>query len=246
MIEINKIQDKKTSEIINFNDDDFDVISSSDNFMSNTYRHILENQKPNHILDVGCGNGHFSKFFLENSVKVDGIDGYIPALQRCKEIGFNNCYFTENIDTEDITGISCKYDLIICKDFLEHILFPDKLLEQMTSLLEENGKIFIHVPNHFPLFYRIKFLFTCNLDTQNFFPDKDEWNNPHIRYFTRDGLLKMAAQKGLTLEKDYSLEFFYSAPHTVSLFKGLGLSRILYSLWPNLFTTGFSLLLKKK
>lgn len=239
------MSNEQTTEL-NFKEVDYEIIDGMGPYMDKIYHDIIQNFKFQNILDVGCGNGRFSKAFIDNGNSIDGIDGHEGALRVCKSIGFNNCYYSQNIDTDDLSQVDQSYDLIICKDFLEHILFPDRLLERLHAKLNEGGKIFIHVPNHFPLYYRLKFLFTADLDTQNYFPDRSEWDNPHIRYFTFEGLSKLFNKTGYRIVKDYSNNFFFSWPHLVSVMKMIKIDKFLSKKWPNLFCTGFSVLVEKK
>ncbi|MDC0253325.1 class I SAM-dependent methyltransferase [Bacteriovoracales bacterium] len=230
---------------LNFKDIDYEAISERPNYMTNIYKKLIKKINIESILDVGCGNGHFSQFFIDRKFTIDGVDGHKGALKKCQSLGFRNCFYTKNIDEDNLSQVNETYDLIICKDLLEHLLYPDKLLKTLERKLKKNGHILIHVPNHFPLYFRFKFLFTGDLDTQKFFIDRKEWENPHIKYFTHKGFLEMIHSCSLEKVEDFSSEFFYSAPYFVSSMKKIKIDKVLMKLSPTLFTTGFTILAKK-
>ena len=63
------------------------------------------------------------------------------------------------------------FDLIICKDVFEHLINPNHLVKEIHRILKPNGLLLSHVPNHFPLWGRLKFLIENNLDTFRIFPN---------------------------------------------------------------------------
>lgn len=50
------------------------------------------------------------------------------------------------------------FDLILCTEVLEHLLWPQRLLEEMHRILAPGGKILLSVPNIASLAYRIAWL----------------------------------------------------------------------------------------
>ena len=142
------------------------------------------NEKLN-VLDVGCGNGKFSIYLKLNvsNCYLYGIDSNERALNDALEVGFDQVKIVNDFSTDQI-NIDQKFDLIICKDVLEHILFPENLVKNFSNLLKDEGHLIIAVPNHFSLYGRIKFLLTNNLDPWRYFPNNGRWNFPHIRFYT--------------------------------------------------------------
>jgi SAM-dependent methyltransferase len=50
------------------------------------------------------------------------------------------------------------FDLVICTEVLEHVLWPHRLLKEANRVLSDNGNILISVPNIASLTYRIAWL----------------------------------------------------------------------------------------
>ena len=120
--------------------------------------------KDKSILEIGCGFGgniiHLSKNYNCNAI---GIDLDSDAIDIAKEIA-NNEKLDENIfincPAEEVTKhIDKKFDIIISIQVLEHVQDIKKSIDEMLSLLNDGGYIYIHVPNYdtkFETHYRLK------------------------------------------------------------------------------------------
>lgn len=78
---------------------------------------LIETYKPKNLIDVGCGAGHSTKYFISKGVDSIGVEGYLPAVEY-SELG-------EKIITHDYTKgeyvPSEKFDLAWCCEFVEHV-----------------------------------------------------------------------------------------------------------------------------
>lgn len=99
------------------------------------------------ILDVGCGLGDLllllRKDGYQNTV---GIDHSQIAVNICRKNGFNviKASLAEELPIEIRSN---KWDVIILGDILEHIYVPVQVLLQLRTLLTDDGKIIVSVPN---------------------------------------------------------------------------------------------------
>lgn len=106
---------------------------------------------PEKILDAGCGSGvlSFEMAKLFRSALILGVDNRHNVVNENNDIAqkcdLENCNFI-NIDLFNLSGKG-DFDLILSTDNLEHMDDDDRLLELFYSLLTQNGKIIIHVPN---------------------------------------------------------------------------------------------------
>ena len=98
------------------------------------------------------------------------------------------------------------------------------------------------MPNHFPLYGRLKFVLTNNLDTFNYFPGASRFNFPHIRFFEHRGFLTACNENGFSLVSD--LSYLFPVIPLLNRFKFLQpLIRVVVSRFPNQFAGGFTLVL---
>lgn len=122
---------------------------------------IDKHSAPTHkTLDLGCGSGVFTNYLARHNEHVTAIDASPDMVAHCKkkndEHGLKNVRYI----TGDITKISDetqdKYNLITCSSVLEYIEDIDIVLEQMPSLLAENGIVLMSVPNRSSFFRKVE------------------------------------------------------------------------------------------
>jgi 2-polyprenyl-3-methyl-5-hydroxy-6-metoxy-1,4-benzoquinol methylase len=163
---------------------------------------------PSSVCDVGCGNGRFT---ISSKKKYNfhlvGYDGSEYALSEAKRIGYDDVHLVPDFSTDKLPAKSDAFELVLCKDVLEHLLDPDHLLCEISRITKVNGYCLFHVPNHFPLIARIGLIFKNNIDTFNYFPNSERWNFPHIRFFNMESLIRLAKKNGLTLVSNLSWYF---------------------------------------
>ena len=97
------------------------------------------------------------------------------------------------------------FDIVICKDILEHVLEPMVVLQEVRRVLKDNGYVVISVPNHFYLPMRLRILLGKGLIWKSIGSDHsleyDEWNYMHIRFFTYGGFRRFLRAAGFRPEK---------------------------------------------
>lgn len=103
-------------------------------------------------LDVGCAYGGFLVAFSNGKAKqAVGIDISEYLLDYSKAL-ITDCdiraqvYKKDILDEKDIAELG-KFDIITCNDVIEHVDIPKNALENMASLLEDQGLLFMQIPN---------------------------------------------------------------------------------------------------
>ena len=120
---------------------------------------FIPTNKESVIIDLGCGYGSFVFWLQTTGYKnVFGIDSSKEQIDKGKKLGVSNLIHGNAF--EYISSINEKYDLIIAKDFLEH-LAPEEVfsfLELCNKSLKSGGSILLQVPNaESPYFGRIRY-----------------------------------------------------------------------------------------
>lgn len=109
------------------------------------------------ILELGCGWGSLTCYMaskLPNS-KITAVsnskDQKEHILNRCKNQGLDNI----EVITADMNdfGTESKYDRVVSIEMFEHMRNYKKLLSKISSWLNENGKLFIHIFTHQSVVY---------------------------------------------------------------------------------------------
>jgi hypothetical protein len=89
------------------------------------------------IIDVGCGEGHSTKYLLDNGVECLGIEG--------GENAYNNSPVKSNLVLHDYTEgpyiPEKKYDAIWCCEFVEHV--EEKFVDNFLTTCTYVEKIFM-------------------------------------------------------------------------------------------------------
>lgn len=164
--------------------------------------------EPYDVMDIGCGNGLFTVGLKRKvSCNLYGVDASNEGLNDALKNGFDEVQKISDFCADKLPFSGKKFDLVICKDVLEHLLFPDKLVSQFSSIIKKDGKLIVAVPNHFSAYGRLRFLFTNNIDTWGYFPDNRRWNFPHVRFFTTDALTNLMWDNGFQIIKNCCSSF---------------------------------------
>lgn len=181
------------------------------------------------LLDLGCGEGFFSKYFLHAQWDVTAVDFSSSGIRNHNpEVldVFNKNDIFEFISDAEGNGIS--WGLINLDNVLEHVLEPVSLLRSIKNLMTNHSILRIEVPNDFSSYQ--KFLFENGHDDEH-------WVSPpqHLSYFSVCSLRNLLEQLGfkiLSLQADYNIEQFILNKHSnyvrdKSLGKQAYMSRIL-------------------
>jgi SAM-dependent methyltransferase len=199
------------------------------------------------VVDIGCGSGKSSSF-LNNEFQTSliGVDGNEYALEKAKLCGFSKTYKIEDlcVDRLPLEDQSCEF--VFCKDVLEHLIDPIFLLGEINRIMKHGGKLLVHVPNHFPISGRIKFLLNNNIDPFGYCIDSNLWNLPHIRFYTFQALIELLSLSGFKISKDLS-HHFPAIPFSARLpiLKNNFLVGKLIKKYPSQLCCGFSVLTEK-
>ena len=98
-----------------------------------------------HVADVGCGTGHLLHYISETFKfkKATGLEYSPEAIKVAKKL-FPAFDFLEY---DIYQPWHETYDVVLCTEVLENLLYPDKALGNMLNMCKDNGCIFITVPN---------------------------------------------------------------------------------------------------
>ena len=109
------------------------------------FRYILPYLGGKQVLDVGCAEGGYTKYFANNSM---GIDLEFESLKIAKSKGLDVCRV--DINTA-LPFRDASFDAIFCSHVLEHVYSPYYLLKEFNRVLKEDGIIAIVVPTEVSL-----------------------------------------------------------------------------------------------
>ena len=115
-------------------------------------RHIGKGKR---VLDIGCRDGALTSHYAEDN-EVLGVDIDSEALVRAKEkLGIE----VVQKDLHAPWDLAPKsYDAVVACEVLEHLYYPEQVLEKITGVLKGDGMLIGSVPNAFSLAHRARYL----------------------------------------------------------------------------------------
>jgi len=134
------------------------------------------------LLDVGAGGGEFTYISSQLGFESMGVE---------PNIGYSNYaknQYKANIKTGQLADVDGKFDIITMFHVMEHIPDPVKTFKKLYGLLNENGSLFIEVPN---------------IESFSQSPN-NTFFKAHIHYFSASTLTASASQYFSSVELDNS------------------------------------------
>ena len=141
------------------------------------------------LLDIGAGTGDFLKQAKNEGWKVTGIEPSPDARKKASEKG---TALFQNIDAVSTQ----KFDAITMWHVLEHVPDLQYQIEWLKSHLNENGVLFVAVPNF------------NSLDAQHYKNFWAAWDVPrHLHHFSAKSIKTLFEAHGFILEETKPLIF---------------------------------------
>ena len=107
---------------------------------------IAENGEDGQILDMGCSSGFTTRQLADRfgSSRVHGADINWKSVNKCSE-RYDDLDF-HHIDLDFYKTYRGKYGTVLLSHVIEHVNQPVALLNRVKTLLTENGKLIVSVP----------------------------------------------------------------------------------------------------
>ena len=144
------------------------------------------------VLDVGCGDGCLSAMLAARGYQVVAIDkpGCAPAgLPESVE------FIGADLDS-GVPGVDGTFSFIVCGDVLEHLRDPERVLKELRSLLEPDGRLLASLPNSGNLYFRLNVLLGR-------FPEHERglFDRTHLHFRAWKGWARLLVRSGYRIEK---------------------------------------------
>jgi hypothetical protein len=116
------------------------------------YLRILEQIGPASVIEVGSGSPEFLQA-LKGCEKRAAIDGGERWQQQFEESGID--FYQLDLDHDPLPALT-PYQVSVCSDVFEHLLYPQRTLEFLRRITASEGFLMSHVPNEFRLAKTVK------------------------------------------------------------------------------------------
>ena len=160
----------------------------------------------NIVLDVGCALGVNGDYLIQNNIATSVYGIEFDAKMAGEAEKCNTKVFCGDLNSQEFRNTILNdtpfFDYILFGDVLEHLLNPEKVLVDLKSKLNKNGKIIISLPNiaHIELFIQVYLKGTFPQNPRGIF------DSTHLRWFTRKDVFKLITDselKLLTYKRNY-------------------------------------------
>ncbi len=155
--------------------------------------YLFESENLGKTLDVGCGDGTLL-YVLSQKYKfiIDkyGIEISYKACQKALEKGIN----VIRGNAEILPFPDNFFDTVICSEVLEHLVFPEKALEEIYRVSKNNAIIIFSIPNLGYFKYRLKLLIGKSPFEQGRYSASE-----HLHFWTRESFEKFLQKHGFKI-----------------------------------------------
>ena len=130
-----------------------------------------------YILDIGCGDGSNARLLCARNCVVDGIT--ISEAEK-KEAGkIMRQVWVHNLENGLPIEGDKLYDAVICSHVLEHICYPEQLMNDIHRVLKDGGCLIVALPN------LMHYTSRWQLIKGNFnYTPSGIWDYTHFRWYT--------------------------------------------------------------
>ena len=167
--------------------------------LNKKYRLIKKISSGKDILDIGCGTGYFLNHMKQKGYETLGVEVSEQAREFGKQKFGLNILPPDELLNEKITG---QFKIITLWHVLEHLFHPEKYLQTIFKILDNDGVLILALPN--PNCYDARFY-------------KTHWAGydvpRHIWHFTPETINRMAIANGFEIKGYKRLPFdsFYNS-----------------------------------
>lgn len=106
------------------------------------------------ILDLGCGDGDYSKRLKDLGFDVIAGDIDLVRFKYKNEIEFEHCDITKELPFADNT-----FDYVLMAEVVEHLRNPYTVIPEINRIIKKNGSLILSTPNILSLKSRFRFIF---------------------------------------------------------------------------------------
>jgi len=116
--------------------------------------------EPKRVLELGCGDGAFSRLLAKEGIRVLALDNSKTFLAYARKHTKSRLVRFERVNLDSAVGLSVgekRFDVVASIDVIEHIKRKERLLKDAGSALGDEGHLVLQVPNLY-----------CNVVSRNY------------------------------------------------------------------------------
>jgi len=149
------------------------------------------------VSDIASGKGYFADYLTNNSnITRDQLTCYDISPLAIDDLARNQ--FKNNLLDIETGCVEPVADIVFFLEAIEHVLEPDRVLQNLYRSLKPGGYLIISTPNYAKINRRIRMLL-------GFIPEKYTSGNHHISMFSVWFLKKRLLANGFVIDKENNL-----------------------------------------
>lgn len=174
------------------------------------------------VLDIGCNDGYIGKH-SDSSNTFYGLDYLQESVDKAKEV-YKDAMLYDLNNLKELPW-NKKFDTLIFADVLEHVLYPDQVLDFfINNYLKKEGKVIISLPNIANWQIRLNLFFGKFDYTETGIMDKT-----HLHFYTFKTAKELIESQNLSIKNIYGgATFFGKIIRKAPFLKGLLSTNIIY------------------
>lgn len=176
---------------------------------------IGDDIKNKEVLEIGSAKGYLLAVMKRLGWKVQGLDiSGIAADFANKKLNVPTYHGQLGDYVKKTCSRNKTFPLVLAIDILEHVLYPEQFVEDVSKIVSPDGILIIDTPNGN----------SANIDSQG--STWEGFNPYHIFFFSIDNLTRLFGKHGFTVEKSFSYNNYGIKPdqhkHGASITKPSG------------------------
>ena len=157
-------------------------------------RRLIQEKSVKRILDLGCGNGAFSKKLAELGYDVVGVDTSESGIAQAR-LGGHAVRFETGSAYDDLKSQFGEFDCLVSLEVVEHLYSPKTFAANLNQLLKPGGLVLISTPFH-GYWKNLVMAITGKMDAHFM----ALWEHGHIKFWSVRTLTKLLENEGLKVE----------------------------------------------
>ena len=153
------------------------------------------------VLDIGCGLGIFTEFFLKMGAQVTALDVSKSVILANKTRNPKAKFVCQNAEEIELRE---RFDLIFAKDLIEHLKNDQKFIQNLNKYLNQDGIILLNTQNS----HSFNYLFQNSIARSKGNYQWKGWDPNHYRFYSRITLKKLLVKNGFIPIKWFGSYYF--------------------------------------
>ena len=159
---------------------------------------IPQENRMGNLLEIGASSRSILIYAKKNGYaqKIYGVELYKlqKSFQNSKEI---KKFIIDDIERLELPFEKNFFDIILCGDVLEHLIYPNNVVKKLRLLLKDNGVLIVSLPN----IRQIQILKQIFLEGNFKYSDAGILDRTHLRFCCKKNMIELFENNKFKIDK---------------------------------------------